>query len=331
MDIKLIVKYLAGQAEQEEIRRVDEWIATNDANRTEFQRIQKLWNKSTHIAEFAAIDVEADWQKVKARMNFTSRQATIALLRRRESYTPMRYMLRIAAMLVLCVGIGAGVLWYRSSLNRVMSITTRAHEKMTITLPDGSTIHLNAATQLDYQSKQFLEDRTLVLNGEAYFDVTHDEAHPFRIRTQQVTTQVLGTSFNVRTDSLCNCVQVTVVSGKVAVFQSDHHDNRIELVKGEYGEFKNDSSQFVKSQSYDANLLAWKTGVLVFNNTPLADVISTLERVYNVHIKIDNPKLNARRFTSQFKDQSISQIIEEISIVLHCSYTIKDPVTIIIN
>jgi transmembrane sensor len=185
-----------------------------------------------------------------------------------------------------------------------------------IELPDGTLVWLNAGSKLSFP-ENFCEDKREVgLEGEAYFEVKHETQRPFLVHTQSVVTQVLGTTFNVRSYAESGRIKVSVLSGKVAVYETDKAGKNItpqplmvtanqEVIYSKV----NRQLAYNTKQVISADAAAWKEGNLIFKNTELSEVINVLERRYNIDIALDSTMLNCP-VTVDFNNQPIKQIMQ---------------------
>jgi ferric-dicitrate binding protein FerR (iron transport regulator) len=122
------------------------------------------------------------------------------------------------------------------------------------------------------------------LKGEAYFEVTKDTEHPFRVKTDALETLVLGTSFNVRAYSKED-TQVTLVEGSVKV--SDKHQGELHLQPGEHTNQKLNKTKVEKADDYHS----WAEGMFYFDNTELVEIMRELGRWYNINIVFTNKEI----------------------------------------
>lgn len=154
-----------------------------------------------------------------------------------------------------------------------------------ITLTDGTKVWLNAESTLEYpKTFEGKPNREVYLKGEAYFEVTKDAEHPFRVKTDALETLVLGTSFNVRAYSEED-TQITLVEGSVKV--SDNQQNELHLQPGEHTDEKLHKTQVEKAENYHS----WSEGIFYFDNTELVEIMRELGRWYNINIVFTNKEI----------------------------------------
>ncbi|QIL41316.1 DUF4974 domain-containing protein [Pedobacter sp. HDW13] len=194
-----------------------------------------------------------------------------------------------------------------------------------ILLPDSSVVYLGSGSTLSFPSKFAANVRAITLNGEAFFEVTKNPKRPFIIHTDNVVTRVLGTSFKV--DAFSNQpVSVLVSTGKVRV---DREVNKIlqpiaVLLPGQSVVWNGKTAQAELGTIPVSDILAWKTGKLIFRKTKLADIAAILQRTYNVAIQINSPAIAERQIRVNLTtDIPLSKLIRILSVAGNFNYKIN--------
>jgi ferric-dicitrate binding protein FerR (iron transport regulator) len=184
--------------------------------------------------------------------------------------------------------------------------------KSNLTLMDGSKVVLNSGSSLKY-AKNFKSDlREIELIGEAYFEVTKDPNRPFIVRTGQVSTQVLGTSFNIKAFEN-EVLKISLFTGKVEVAMDLEIPQKISLVPGESLSFKADNQNFQKGNFDKDKVLAWTQKAIVFEKTQMAEIKRVLENWYGVEIRFVNQPARDLEISARFNDQSLKDVLEGLS------------------
>ena len=194
-------------------------------------------------------------------------------------------------------------------------------QKSTIMLPDGTTVILNSESSLSYTSEFLDQERKVTLQGEAFFEVTENPEIPFIVETRNLTTTALGTSFNV--DAYPNGVEeVTLVTGSVKVETHEAMHNTTILYPGEMLS-ANGSGIIQKMKKTSFDHLGWKDGVIVFQDTPLKEAITELEKWYGVDIILRNyPEGNDMNFTGSFRNDNLSNVLKSLSYTMPFDFKI---------
>ncbi|WP_299457526.1 FecR family protein [uncultured Microscilla sp.] len=305
---ELLARYFSGEATADEQEKAAAWLKKHPQ---EGQILKEAWEVST-VPTFAP-DVNLAWSQVQNKITLAQDKKT-----KLRSF-PVRWA--VAAMLVLTLGV---TWWILTDKNTGSWLTKEVQNKQTtpLLLSDGTKVWLNQQTKLRYPSSFDATQREVFLEGEAFFEVKSNAQKPFVVHAAKTTTQVLGTSFNVK--SLANeaSIAVTVTSGKVAFFANAYPDKRLVLNKNQQGIFDNTTQALTKSTRYDGNLLAWKTGILRFERASLAEVATVLSKYYNKTIKIENKTLRNCVLTTTLEKLSLKEAIEVIALTLNIEYTI---------
>lgn len=273
IDWELIAKDLSGELSSQE----HEHLNAKLKEETDLMgQLGVLWGDAKYAQELESIDTSKAWDKVKGRMqeNEPYKRAVIGLSWKRVMSVAAVLMVMLSSYFIIKMMVP------QVKVNSVYA----SHSVEKVKLNDGSVVDLNVGSTLEFPAFFEGETRTVKLSGEAFFDVVEDASKPFVIQTSQLQIKVLGTSFNVKTNALNGNEAVTVSTGKVEVV---HEDKKVILIKGEVADFDAKANRLVKKTNRDVNYKAWKTKVIEFNNTPLVDILSTIENVYNISITID--------------------------------------------
>jgi ferric-dicitrate binding protein FerR (iron transport regulator) len=195
--------------------------------------------------------------------------------------------------------------------------------KSNLTLIDGSKVVLNSGSSLKY-IKNFESDlREIELIGEAYFEVTKDPNRPFIVRTGQVSTQVLGTSFNIKAFKNED-LEVSLLMGKVEVAMDLEIPQKISLIPGESLSFKVKNQNFRKGKFDKDKVLAWTQKTIVFDKTQMAEVKRVLESWYGVEIGFANQPAKDLEISAKFNDQSLEVVLEGLSYSARFDFEIQN-------
>ncbi|NDV17038.1 DUF4974 domain-containing protein [Muricauda sp. TY007] len=220
----------------------------------------------------------------------------------------------VAASLALLIGLGYMAYTFtqhKEVLKPIVQITksTDWGQKLNLVLADGTEVYLNSGSTIKFPKLFEADKRVVELDGEAFFDVAENLDKPFIIKSGEVETTVLGTSFNVNTYSESNQVAVTVATGKVKVASKE---KEIFLMPNEQGVFDKQSKSISKKKIDIAALLHWKDGVIHFEDAELSEVLETLERWYGVTFLVDNKNIGECHLTASYNNERLSAILESI-------------------
>ncbi len=200
-----------------------------------------------------------------------------------------------------------------SSAITYRTIKTPAQMTAEVELPDGSTVLLNACSQLKFQSPFTGGERRVEVKGEAYFKVSHNALMPFIVEANGMTTKVTGTEFNVRAYKYRH-PSVTLVEGSVEVAASGGDNAPTALQPGQHAVLADSS---LKVSDVDTYLYtAWTEDKFYFDNSTLLEIAKELGQWYNVSVVFDNPsKTQTRLFLTADRSDDIAEIVESLNMI----------------
>jgi transmembrane sensor len=269
MNYETIASYLAGELQGAEKQEVESWIKENEKNYHDFSKWQLIWKASQTIDYRHKPDVETAWSKIKPSVvPFTENEVE------KSQKEMWNWIGKVAAILVLVAGLifivldrishfaSSKVVWQQSETN--------ASQRSEIVLADGSKVWLNNNSILRYP-KQFTSiNREVFLEGEAFFEITPREHQSFIVHSGNSITQVLGTSFNLRSYEIDSVVSLNVLTGKVSFKVAGQKQQTEVVLKTHQTAHLNKKTNIISSYAnVDENFLAWKTGKMSFRNTAI--------------------------------------------------------------
>jgi len=273
-----------------------------------------VWEAAGTSFSNSAANPDQAWLTLQKEMNKPDKKLKFNILS-----SPV---LNYAAMIVIAIGIGFATYKIVSLPDKnanmpvlMAVVATEAHPVnfKVITLPDGSTVKMNANTRFEYPEHFAADARKVKLSGEAFFEVTKDTVHPFIIETDNASVEVLGTSFNVSAYPEAGVVEVNVETGKVKLTQHPIGSSvrkSVLLPAGERGWLTVQDGKLGHDTKLASNYSAWITKKMIFQRTPLAEAFTVLENTYHVKIKMDNPELGKIPYTANFANLKLDYILE---------------------
>jgi ferric-dicitrate binding protein FerR (iron transport regulator) len=312
----LIAKYLNGEATNAEKRAVEEWIADSEENRAEFIQCQAVSEKANQFYQTKNYDENKAFEAIKNRIGLKKENTKT---RGRKLYLPfLRYA--AAAVLLLSIGITAYYFAFRKDEQGLIVFKTAGREQKTLTLPDGSIVTLNGNTRIVYPSEFLAENRSVEIEGEAFFNVEPNPNKPFIITAENTQIKVLGTSFNVLAYPGAETIEVVVETGKVQVTQNSTgagNSTEVFLDPGEKATVTKKVKSVQKKTNDDPNYKSWKTGNFVFEKSTLSYVVETLEKSFQVEINFSDPEIEGLRYSAEFENKSIDFILDVIRLTFN--------------
>jgi hypothetical protein len=231
---------------------------------------------------------------------------------------------RIAAILIIPLGITTFLYIYEKSVREsqiegFIEINVPGGSRIKTQLPDGSAVWLNSGTTLEYPQNYNKRNRMAKVSGEAYFEITPDRMHPFRVETGTFDVKVLGTSFNVRSYPEEGEASTTLEEGRLSVEQIENGKmvKRYCFVEpGQRVVYSKADDRVVKAVTDTEKYTSWKEGKLVFRNDPLHIVIRKLEKWYNAEIEVSDATLELPQhpFTLTIENETLPQVLEFLAV-----------------
>lgn len=194
--------------------------------------------------------------------------------------------------------------------NQINTLATPKGGQWELKLPDGTNVWLNSASALHFPNTfNNQQKRIVTLEGEAYFEVAKDAAHPFIVITANQQVEVLGTHFNINSYSDEPFVKTTLLEGsvKVSIKGNKHPDI---LKPGQQSITAGDQLQ-VKSADID-EVMAWKNGYFQFDNEPVNSIMRNVARWYDIEVRYSSD-VSSQKLTGRVsRSNPISQVIQAL-------------------
>lgn len=311
--IKIILRYFQENASPEELASLNK-SSNQPAGKRELVDYSKLWLWSAQMQEKSPqVCFDDTWGKIRSRQK-KNRSVTILF----------RQAVRYAAVVLVLLNIG----WWASRLfydtenvaeRREFLVTADQTANSVVILPDRTQVFLREGSSLRYGADFTSLSRQVYLEGEAYFEVTPDEKHPFTVKTEHADIEVLGTKFNVSAGP--NICRTTLVEGKV-VFRTGKGE-QYPLLPNQMIEVDVNSKQ-VKIKDVNTELYtAWKEGKIIFRDETLGNITEKLEPIYHVEFIYQNPNLASEyRFSGTFhRETSIGDVITMLKLSIPMKVT----------
>lgn len=247
----------------------ERWLAEDEGNRREYEAVCRLWDELDGLAP-------------------SFREAAPAVAVRGKG--PFRQAWAAAAMVVLVLGGLLFFLLHESGVYR-----TAKGEQQSVQLTDGTVIHMNSDTALQVSES----GRAVALRqGEVLFEVRSDPARPFHVNTGTGVIRVLGTRFNVR--SHAEYVRVAVLEGHVEVESPQGEKRR--LSAGHATAWAVGGAFTVPVESFEQRaVLAWREGKMIFDATPLSEVVEEFNRYSTSPLHLGDPTLQTITLSGTFR------------------------------
>lgn len=357
VDYQFIARAHSDCLSPEEKEYFEQWLSESEKNRETYSQVALLLDKVDFTNSPPLPDKNLQWQRIKQKVVIeTDRQLLneklptsqtivskiilpfeIAIEPWKTVYTSK--MVQFAVILVLIATYALHYLMTNYKINtdtndrivanisKNVEIKTKRGEKLSVTLPDGSKVHLNTLSKLIYPEDFGEKTRDVVLEGEAYFSVKSNKEKPFSVKSGEMLTVVRGTEFDIKRRG--SLTSVVVVKGLVDTY-SPSKQEAFKLKKGDllYYDEKAKVSKLQKANL--RHYLAWRNDKFSFEHTRLADVMEEIGRYYNINSAFQNDSLKNITLTGFFDSDSLNKMLSVIGLTLDIKINYKDR-TIIIN
>ncbi|MDN5285638.1 MAG: ferric-dicitrate binding protein FerR, regulates iron transport through sigma9 [Mucilaginibacter sp.] len=334
----LLVKYITREADEDEIGRVKDWVSAHPENEQYFAQLYETWQNMLYLNP-EVINQEKAFDKFSA-----------ITIPHESKYRQLFKWSKVAAVITL-FGVLSVILikHYSQNVQSIREVATNKGGIKKIILTDGTLVWLNAGSKLNYNTDFDKKNRTVYLEGEAFFEIAPGKKTiPFIVNTKNYTIRDIGTKFNLKAYPNDAFFETTVVKGEVSVegnIDSNTHEMSRIYVKPqqllricyhprkEKYTYKPDDTQDVKNlneiqvlqidsvkmDKYDG----WKENLLVFDGNTLDEISKVLERRYDVKIVMDDASLQNIRYSGSFKNiATIDKVLALIKGNTAINYTI---------
>lgn len=345
---KLMAKYLAGELSSRERANFMSWVEEAPEHQQFFSEMISVWTLAATEPPLITVDTDRAWERVNRATSIEKPAEPVATQANdttnnlvapptvdgETKIVPLwrKNIVRLALAASVLLAVGLFVQHYFSpSVVSYASVNyqTGADEQLTVTLSDGSQVVLNENTSFTFNPST--GKRLAKLTGEAFFDIKRLESHPFEIISGATKTIVLGTSFNVRAYPDEATVEVNVTSGEVAFTEVNMQQRPVLLQKGSTGIFDRTAATVSKSASVSTNANAWKTKELIFNDETMQQVIPTLERYFEIDLKLSDQQINRCSLNGEFKQPELDELLQIIAFTLNVEVEKRDDGSYVLN
>jgi transmembrane sensor len=288
----------------------------------------KQWEENSDVkAEAKTPDYTKIFKRITAdKSDKLGDREVIEIQEIKKKYNNLRksYLLfsRVAAVLLILVLTVAG-LYISNSIRKttVSELIAPRGQKSKAILEDGTVVWLNSGSSIHYTNNYNRRNREVNLTGEAYFDVSKNKKLPFIVKSSDLVIEALGTTFNLMAYPDDEIIAITLIEGKVQVSAPDR--KTISLSPNQKAIYNKLNNDFIIEEVDPVFSISWKDNVLKFDNQPLTDILTQLERWYDVKFYYPDDILRDQRFTMTIKTESLREVLELIRISTPIKFKIE--------
>lgn len=275
--------------------------------------------------EEAFNEIAAIWSAREKNVNDNLRaQAALHKLHERMEVAPPKKNYKIGYWLsaaVIFITFSAGLLFFNpnhSFNNQKLSYITKstgAGQKMSVVLPDGSSVFLNTQSSIQIPENYGRENREVILKGEGWFEVEKNPEKPFIVHAGKVRTQVLGTKFNVSAYHDDSTATVSLVEGKVQVDLGDDVAKRQILKPGDQLVYSRKDGSAIIKPFIKENAVGWKDNILSFDYETWPNAAQKISRWYDVKVQLEDESLMQCRLKGSFESMPLTEVLKRLSYI----------------
>lgn len=321
---EILLQYIDGMLTANEAAAVEEWLSASPENEKLLEQLYFTREVVRRVRVMQSVDPEQSLRRFKTQVHELDKKIRLRRM--------VWLVQRVAAVLFVPILVLSAYLWMQGGKKEVRMLEVRTNPGVVsmFNLPDGSRVWLNSASSLKYPSDFVADSREVELEGQGYFEVTHDASQPFIVHAgQEYKVEVLGTTFNVAAYADDDLIETTLVEGSVNVHvQSVGGQELSRRIK------PNEKATFTKTtRKLDVEAVntdhetAWKNGEIIFRNHPMSQVLKVLSRHYHVKFMVKDSVVLNSIITAKFKNEQLPQVMEYLRLASGIKYTIpKIPV-----
>jgi ferric-dicitrate binding protein FerR (iron transport regulator) len=298
---------------------------SDETNRKKFARWEKEWQHS-HIT---ADTVNKEWKRFRNRVH--TREAISAETAVGHPAVWWKKTAAAAAIALILMATGIGSIKTAALFNReIFTVEAPSGEKSKVTLPDGSIVWLNAASRITYSNRFNTGDRTVRLDGEAYFEVTRQKNRtPFTVKIRDYDVTVKGTKFNISSYPGDQYVKTTLMEGLVTL---SYRDEQYPMQPGEQMQLDVRTRQLRLHRVNTKQYKSWMDDNLVYDEITLEELLNRLSRQYNVKIHVQPDILPDSRFSISLNNrETVEEILQGIAKIIPFKYKYQNNNIYVLN
>ncbi|WP_165043824.1 FecR family protein [Dysgonomonas sp. ZJ709] len=310
-----IERFLSGNYSEDDMRKVIEDIQRDENTDVLDKHLKDKWMISENFENTQGEEQEYYNESTRLLRKITRRYTLLQRSKR---------LITVAASIMVLLS--AGYLYTRyltpvkpNEISYIKETTTIGQQKQ-VTLPDGTTVILNVCSQIEYPEYFSKDSRRVNLTGQAYFHVAKNKDKPFIVHTDKFDVKVLGTEFDVRAYCEDEQLSVNVESGKVQIYMPE---SMTRLVANEKLIINTHNNNHYK-ESENNKIAVWRSGNLLFNKTPIREVVKELERVYDCKIKFREGQTYDNQITGEHSNKSLESVLQSIEHTSEIHYKLSN-------
>lgn len=313
----LIERYLNKETSSDENEQIENWLDENEPENTQWKSLsnakRKAWLGNLYLEVIQKTESNSDLRTEPRKINVWRTVAAIAAI----------------LILALTLTLNWDVSRRKVAAADMKSVSIPQNQKKKVLLPDGSSVWINASSDLKFPESFKGNTREVYLTGEAYFDIKHNSGKPFIVHTGRIKTQVLGTAFNVNARGNSEKIIVTVTRGKVSVSDEDHL--LAYVMPNQQLTYDLKVRKEYKTKVNAVESISWQ-GEQYFDNVTFGEAARQLEEHFKVRIDFSNQNIQNCRFSGTYlNSDDIDRVLRLICAFNKATYIKKENGDILID
>lgn len=317
---ELLIRYLQGTGDSQSLQQLLEIVRKSENKKSELARLKAIYDSLSVQVDALKFPIDASWEKMRQKIDSGKivEKPNGSIFRRIIIQWPY------VAVFLLVVLLTGQYFYYQDKDQPIESLESYTRfvvekdgGKSSLFLPDGTKVLLNAGTTIQYPTQFDQKERTVILEGEGYFEVVKNEQKPFIVRLKGYDVKVLGTVFNVKAYPDMDYSTTSLISGKVFLTSYDTEGvvcNEQILQPSETARIDRQSGIITTFRGDEDFQLAWTKGLYKFKDKPFSEVVAELERLYDVTILIEDEKFAQAIFTGSFVlENTIEKVLKPLA------------------
>lgn len=319
--IELLEKYMQGLTSLEEEKALIDWMKhDSNARSTIYAYYEKKWNGISDDNVSAELQYK---MLMNIKQNINQHKIENKIIGRGKKVV-LRDTMKYAAVILMTLFVSVFSAYYYFSLSgsdvKNFVVYADKGQRSSLILPDGTKVWLNSDSKLEYDNTYGVKERKVKLTGEAYFEVAKDKEHRFRVNTDGVDVEALGTSFNVQSYPNEDEIITTLLEGKLKVSISGQEAI---LLPNQQACFGKDNNKLNIENVENANYSnSWTKGEFAFNGETLEEIAIELSRMYNMEIKFNSEEIKSYNYSGIIKNNSLFNVLEIIELTSPVTYEV---------
>jgi ferric-dicitrate binding protein FerR (iron transport regulator) len=299
---EIIEKYLLNNCSEEECEELLKWVETSEDNKRLFSEMKNT---------FTLIDIA---NSGKNDINLSENYNVVLNKINKSSRFILSSGWRIAASIVVTFGLTAFfsyLIWHKPTQVVTHELSVPSGQQAQLTLGDGTKIWLNSKSKLTYPGTFEGDLREVTLEGEGYFQVSHNAQKPFIVKTSDINIKVLGTSFNVTNYSDEDNITLSLETGSVSLTKKGNDKEVAKLKPSDQIVYSRKSSN-IEFYHGDAEIYkSWLKGQFKFRNLSFLEISRRLSRNFNVNFVFKSNEMKYIKYSGSFYNyEPLDQILK---------------------